>query len=351
MVLIEAEVHNLSEFKKATDSIADLKKKAKKRVLRGVANIPGGKSTRLKDLYQESPTKLGSITNEIQAQSSAEIEEVIVFNEGVAHNRMLGSVRTQGKSLDTVLRKFRAENNMVFLSIPSISKSHVIALRPKSSELVVTKDNRGTNLYNIALSSKAIKRVGREFSGQVEKLLTREADNLHRRTGQRHNSGLEIELSGKMGVAADKIHVMPALSGVDLTSAVRKQVRLNMRKDTPYKSFDSNAGFTRFSRSKSTKKLTNRTGGFVGSIHASLEGADSIAYDYDTAHYGIHEKPLGSFTDITPKNKRVLAFTNKKTGDKVFTKRVRVYSRPVIKRSIREVALRLFNRRFNIVQR
>ena len=338
MVLIEATVLGLEEFRKGAQNLRSIEKQVNRRVIRGVTSIPNTKYTELKALYKNSPNKLSNITAEIEASSSTITEEVVVFNEGLSHSRKIGSVRTTGTSLEGVIRKFRKESNTIFLSIPSVSKSKVVAINPTASDLVVTKDNRGTNLYNISLKPSAIRRIANEFNHNVQKLIEKEASVDY--ISKSRPSGLNFEIAGKIGVSADKIHVVPSLSSVDLTARVRKQVRKNMSPANTTMAYE---------RSIAMKKLVNRTNGFVNNItNVRVKDKTAIGYKTKDKKNDMYEKPVGSVTTIKPTNGKVLVFTNLKTGDKVFTSRARVKSRPVIRKSIRQVAMQLFGRRLNI---
>jgi len=339
MVLIDAQVTGLQQFRTGVRNLRSIEKKVNKRVNKGIISIPSAKYVELKQLYKRSPTNLANITEEIEASSSTITEQAIIFNEGIRNKRMIGSVRTTGQSVNTVLRKFQSQGNTVFVSLPSISNTKVLAFKPKPGDLVVTKDGRGKNLYNVSLSSRAVKRVAKDFADSVGKLLEKEASGDFLETRKTH--GLQFEIATKIGVSADSIHIVPSLSGTDLTAKVRRQVRKNMSKSNTLMSY---------SRSVAMKKLTNRTDGFVQSIrNVRVKDKTAIGYTLDNQDkYGIHEKPAGTVTTIRPTSSKVLVFTNLKTGEKVFTRQVRVRARPVIKRSIREVATKLFGRRFNI---
>jgi len=336
MVIIDFKADGLDVLSELAKDLKKLKANMSSSINSKIARIPG--SSYKKVAFSSTVRNLPSAMEgtEEAMQDTDIVKDVVVSKGSSSYIRSY-----QGGKSDTVAsikKSFAQQNNGIALVFPSISPDLGAVFKPRSSDLEIKRDRRGLNRWSISLTESAIKRISKSLEANIHKVVT---DEINRTLlGSAPVSGIEIDISAKLGVQAERIHIIPTSHvGADITSLVQEEVRSRMA-----------------TSGRANVKLNNRTGSFISSIKdVIVSKKDVISYSFDKRRYGIHEKTDASgnplTTTIRARNAPYLRFKNLKNGRWYRVRSVSVRARPVIKKSIRAVAYKKFRQRFKMVVR
>lgn len=297
-------------------------------IKRMASTIPKATSRNLNSLYSNISKAQG-----VDPAAEADVDIVDVGSVFIKRRgKQVGTVKGDHRSAAGVLGAFTSgKDNLILLSFPVIDKGRALAIKPTPKELVAKKDGRTANTWNIGLTDAAVTKYRNELELAVHMSTVEQLGKVM--SGVQAN-GVTMKIAARLGVSADSITMVGTsgnVVGTNLTTLVQNEVARRMSKT-----------------GKAEEILNYRSGGFVQGISAKVSTRNLITYTYDKERYGVHEKAKGTITKINAAPGKVLAFTNKKTGDKVFTKSISIPARPVIRESIRAVALKLFNKKFKL---